>query len=363
MQYNQSTFIFLHGIRLGFCSSLIPQPAATPSPHSRPPATQVQPPPREAHPSLPGRLPRRAPDNLEACFPSLRRRPAAGALLPSLRRRRSPSPPKNSRQGAGCQPPRAPPVSSPASHAGTTPPLEERGEIRPPGTRPSRRGRAPVKRGGGRPWPRHDRRLCVPAVLARRQGLQVAAAADTWLQSAAPATGPRSPWSARPVQAPAPVALCHGRRASSPPSLSPAGRRASSPPSSPLAAATAAAAASARGWAPIALPAQPPAPSSQPPTTTFSSRQLPGSGALSLSHHAAAPMGASAPSPAAAGAFPFLLPCSPASWTPLPSCRPGPPLPWLHACRLTGCRGRGHHDRRRRVRCCRPPWRGSLRPG
>ncbi|XP_008674211.1 uncharacterized protein [Zea mays] len=33
------------------------------------------------------------------------------------------------------------------------------------------------------------------------------------------------------------------------------------------------------------------------------------------------------------------LSCSPASWPPLPSCRPAPPLPWLHACRLTG-RGR-----------------------
>ena len=30
---------------------------------------------------------------------------------------------------------------------------------------------------------------------------------------------------------------------------------------------------------------------------------------------------------------------------------------------LLFCRGRGHHDRRRRVRCCRPPWRGSLTPG
>jgi hypothetical protein len=30
---------------------------------------------------------------------------------------------------------------------------------------------------------------------------------------------------------------------------------------------------------------------------------------------------------------------------------------------LLFCRGRGHHDRRRRVRCCRPPWRGLLRPG
>jgi hypothetical protein len=30
---------------------------------------------------------------------------------------------------------------------------------------------------------------------------------------------------------------------------------------------------------------------------------------------------------------------------------------------LLFCRGRGHHDRRRRVRCCRPPWRGSLKPG
>jgi hypothetical protein len=29
---------------------------------------------------------------------------------------------------------------------------------------------------------------------------------------------------------------------------------------------------------------------------------------------------------------------------------------------LLFCRGRGHHDRRRRVRCCRPPWRGSLTP-
>jgi hypothetical protein len=30
---------------------------------------------------------------------------------------------------------------------------------------------------------------------------------------------------------------------------------------------------------------------------------------------------------------------------------------------LLFCRGRGHHDRRRRVRCCRPPWRGFLTPG
>jgi hypothetical protein len=47
--------------------------------------------------------------------------------------------------------------------------------LRPPGTRPgcrrqgstcpSRRGRAPVKRGGGRPRPHHDRRLCAPVVL------------------------------------------------------------------------------------------------------------------------------------------------------------------------------------------------------
>jgi hypothetical protein len=115
--------------------------------------------------------------------------PGLARLLP----RWATAAPKDRRQGAGCQPPRASPISSPASHVGTTPPLEERGKIRPPGTRPSRRGRASVKRGGGRPWPRHDRRLCVPTVLARCQGLQVAAAADTWLQSVAPATGPRPP--------------------------------------------------------------------------------------------------------------------------------------------------------------------------
>ena len=115
MQYNQSTFIFLHGIRLGFCSSLIPQPAATPSPHSRPPAAQVQPPPREAHASLPGRLPRRAPDSLEARFPSLRRRsppplPAPPALpITSLRRPpsvRCPSPRLQLRPPTQPSPPR-----------------------------------------------------------------------------------------------------------------------------------------------------------------------------------------------------------------------------------------------------------------
>jgi hypothetical protein len=30
---------------------------------------------------------------------------------------------------------------------------------------------------------------------------------------------------------------------------------------------------------------------------------------------------------------------------------------------LLFCRGRGHHDRRKRVRCRRPPWWGSLTPG
>jgi hypothetical protein len=30
---------------------------------------------------------------------------------------------------------------------------------------------------------------------------------------------------------------------------------------------------------------------------------------------------------------------------------------------LLFCRGRGHYDRRRRVRCCRPPWRGSSTSG
>jgi hypothetical protein len=70
----------------------------------RPPAAQVQPPPREAHASLPGRLPRRALDSLEARFPSLRRRPAAGALLPSLRHRRSPSPPCDGRRRSAALP-------------------------------------------------------------------------------------------------------------------------------------------------------------------------------------------------------------------------------------------------------------------
>jgi hypothetical protein len=41
---------------------------------------------------------------------------------------------------------------------------------------------------------------------------------------------------------------------------------------------------------------------------------------------------------------------------PWPS-RPDLPFPLLF------CRGHGHYDRRRRVRCCRPPWRGSLTPG
>jgi hypothetical protein len=36
-----------------------------------------------------------------------------------------------------------------------------------------------------------------------------------------------------------------------------------------------------------------------------------------------------------------------------------PDLPFL----LLFCHGRRHHDRRRRVRCCRPSWRGSLTPG
>jgi hypothetical protein len=89
------------------------------------------------------------------------------------------------------------------------------GRRRQGSTRPSRRGRASVKRGGGRPRPRHDRHLCAPVVLARCHGLQEPAAA-TWLQSAAPGAGPRPPWSAHPKQAPAPVALCHDRRASSP---------------------------------------------------------------------------------------------------------------------------------------------------
>jgi hypothetical protein len=51
---------------------------------------------------------------------------------------------------------------------------------------------------------------------------------------------------------------------------------------------------------------------------------------------------------------------SPSSWLdsslPWPS-RPDPPIPLLL------CSGRGHPDRRRRVRCRRPPWRGSLTPG
>jgi hypothetical protein len=60
MQYNG--FSFQHGIRgLEFFSHL-PQPPASPShPHSRHPAAQVQPPPREAHPSLPGWLPSQPP--------------------------------------------------------------------------------------------------------------------------------------------------------------------------------------------------------------------------------------------------------------------------------------------------------------
>jgi hypothetical protein len=37
--------------------------------------------------------------------------------------------------------------------------------------------------------------------------------------------------------------------------------------------------------------------------------------------------------------------------------RPDPLLPLLF------CRGRGHHDRRRRVRCRRPPWQGSSTSG
>jgi hypothetical protein len=41
---------------------------------------------------------------------------------------------------------------------------------------------------------------------------------------------------------------------------------------------------------------------------------------------------------------------------PWPS-RPDLPFPLLF------CRGRRHHDRRRRVRYCWPPWRGSLTPG
>jgi hypothetical protein len=44
-----------------------------------------------------------------------------------------------------------------------------------------------------------------------------------------------------------------------------------------------------------------------------------------------------------------------------------PSLPWPSwpdlSFPLLFCRGRGHHDRRRRVHCCRPPWRGSLTPG
>jgi hypothetical protein len=51
---------------------------------------------------------------------------------------------------------------------------------------------------------------------------------------------------------------------------------------------------------------------------------------------------------------------SPSSWLdsslPWPS-RPDPPIPLLL------CSGRGHPDRCRRVRCRRPPWRGSLTPG
>jgi hypothetical protein len=48
------------------------------------------------------------------------------------------------------------------------------------------------------------------------------------------------------------------------------------------------------------------------------------------------------------------------------SFRLDPSLPWPSrpdlSFPLLFCRGRGHHDRRRRVRCCRPPWRGFLTP-
>jgi hypothetical protein len=49
------------------------------------------------------------------------------------------------------------------------------------------------------------------------------------------------------------------------------------------------------------------------------------------------------------------------------SSRLDPSLPWPSRpdllFPLLFRRGRGHHDRRRRVRCCWPPWRGSLTPG
>jgi hypothetical protein len=47
----------------------------------------------------------------------------------------------------------------------------------------------------------------------------------------------------------------------------------------------------------------------------------------------------------------------------LPSSWLDPSLSWLSqpdpSIPLLFCRGRGHHDRRSRVRCCRPPWRGT----
>jgi hypothetical protein len=51
----------------------------------------------------------------------------------------------------------------------------------------------------------------------------------------------------------------------------------------------------------------------------------------------------------------------------VPSSRLDPSLPWPSrpdlSFPLLFCRGRGHHDWRRRVRCYQLPWRGSLTPG
>jgi hypothetical protein len=56
--------------------------------------------------------------------------------------------------------------------------------------------------------------------------------------------------------------------------------------------------------------------------------------------------------------------CRPFGW--IASSRLDPSLPWPSwpdlPFPLLFCRGHGHHDRRRRVRCCRPSWRSSLTP-
>jgi hypothetical protein len=175
-------------------SASLPSPTATPT---RPWVSPCAPSPAKGGPAAAASS--RYVDLHAAAAKGARERADDGAA--SQPRAWAPPPPAQARD---------PPAAVPGlrRHVGPLP-------LRPPGTRPgcrrqgstrpSRRGRVPVKHGGGRPRPRHDRRLCAPAVLARCQGLQDAQL--PWSPSfslstmastpAPPSTSWSKPWRAR----------------------------------------------------------------------------------------------------------------------------------------------------------------------